>query len=839
MEDVSNKMFQLATELVCGTHSNIFLTGKAGTGKTTFLKHIKEISGKNLAVVAPTGVAAINAGGTTIHSFFQLPFSPFLPASTPASNTQTLNAHTLLGRMKLTNERRLVLRQLELLIIDEISMVRADTLDAIDLVLRHFRFRNDEPFGGVQVLMIGDMYQIPPVIKKEEWQLLSQFYKSGYFFDSRVMHQAATIHIEFTKIYRQQDERFVRLLNQVRNNKLDAEGKQLLADLYKPGVSANELDDCIILTTHNAKADSINNNRMDQLKTRSQFFAATIDGEFSDKAYPAELNLHLKIGAQVMFIKNDTEKIRRYFNGKIGKVSKFDDDKIWVQLDTDGEEIEVKKEKWDNIRYGLNNKSQEIEEDVIGSFTQYPLRLAWAVTIHKSQGLTFEKAVIDAGEAFSPGQVYVALSRCTSLDGVVLLSPIQAHRLINDDRIVQFSNQHHPEEKVQALLHIARHRYQEKLLEDLFDFTLLQKDLSKLQKFILDNAKSFQPDLVLLIDKLLNQLDNIFIVSRKFSVQRRFLYNDADYPEKNNILQARLCSASVYFSSQLESLLQEMENLKAITESRQNAKEYNELYKEVYLQIVYKKSLIQSSEKGFTVSAFNQAKKEFVAPYINVNAYALSNKDVVPTSPHPLLHQKLRKLRATICEASNLPIYLVAPAKTIDELAIHLPQDKEQLLQILGFGKTKVDKYGDRFLAVIKAYCEENNIMEAPGLNPANKKKQTKKSSSDIKPSSSSISYELFKSGLSVEAIAVERKLTKGTVYNHLIDFIESGQIEISQIVDRSKIDTIIAAIQENKDENGIGSIKNILGNDFTYTEIKAVDVHLKALENNNKSISN
>jgi hypothetical protein len=282
-----------------------------------------------------------------------------------------------------------------------------------------------------------------------------------------------------------------------------------------------------------------------------------------------------------------------------------------------------------------------------------------------------------------------------------------------------------------------------------------------------------------------------------------------------------------------------MENLNAITESRQNAKEYNELYKEVYLQIVYKKSLIQSSEKGFTVSAFNQAKKEFVAPYINVNAYALSNKEVVPTSPHPLLHQKLRKLRATICEASNLPIYLVAPAKTIDELAIHLPQDKEQLLQILGFGKTKVDKYGDRFLAVIKAYCEENNIMEAPGLNPANKKKQTKKSSSDIKPSSASISYELFKSGLSVEAIAVDRKLTKGTIYNHLIDFIESGQIEISQIVDRSKIDTIIAAIQDNRDEDGIGSIKNILGNDFTYTEIKAVDVHLKALEKNNKSISN
>jgi ATP-dependent exoDNAse (exonuclease V) alpha subunit len=378
-------MFQLATELVCGTNSNIFLTGKAGTGKTTFLKHIRDISQKNLAVVAPTGVAAINAGGTTIHSFFQLPFTPFIPAAAPPQNDDAVNAHTLLGRMRLTNERRQVLRQLELLIIDEISMVRADTLDAIDLVLRHFRFRMHEPFGGVQVLMIGDMYQIPPVIKNEERRLLEQFYKSGYFFDSRVMQHAPPVHIAFTKIYRQQDERFVQLLNQVRNNQLDDDGLALLQSLYKPGFSALDMHDRIILTTHNAKADEINGNRMAKLKTKQFFFDAEIDGEFSEKAYPAEVQLQLKVGTQVMFLKNDTEKVRRYYNGKIGTVSKIEDGKIFVHTDDLEDAIEVKKEKWDNIRYGLNNSSQQVEEDVIGSFTQYPLRLAWAVTIIKAR----------------------------------------------------------------------------------------------------------------------------------------------------------------------------------------------------------------------------------------------------------------------------------------------------------------------------------------------------------------------------------------------------------------------------------------------------------------------
>jgi lambda repressor-like predicted transcriptional regulator len=830
--DTDNKMFQLATELVCGTNSNIFLTGKAGTGKTTFLKYMKEISAKNLAVVAPTGVAAINAGGTTIHSFFQLPFTPFVPAAAPPLNNDVVNAHTLLGRMKLTNERRQVLRQLELLIIDEISMVRADTLDAIDLVLRHFRFRNYEPFGGVQVLMIGDMYQIPPVIKNEEWLLLSQFYKSGYFFDSRVMQQAQPVHIEFSKIYRQQDEHFVRLLNQVRNNSLDEEGKEMLSSRYQPGFSALQMHDRIILTTHNAKADEINGNRMSKLKSRSHLFDATIEGEFSEKAYPAEVQLQLKEGAQVMFIKNDTEKVRRYYNGKIGTVSKINNEQVLVRVDNNDDEIEVKKERWENIRYGLNKQSQQVEEDVIGSFTQYPLRLAWAVTIHKSQGLTFEKAVIDAGEAFSPGQVYVALSRCTTLDGLILLSQIPVHRLANDERIVQFSNRQHPEEQVQALLHVARHRYQEKLLEDLFDSSVLYKDLVNLQKLVLENVRFFHADLVTAVDALLNGLDALQQIAKKFSSQRKQLFVDETFPESNEDLQKRIRSAAAYFTNQLALLLQQMQNLGAVTESRQYAKEYNDLYKEVYLQIAQKKHLLQHAANGFSVAGYNTAKKNFVAPYVNVNAYATANGQQPVSSAHPILHKKLRQLRDEICESSNVPIYLVASGKTLDELTQYLPQNNEELQKISGFGKAKVDKYGSRFLELIIAYSAEHGLNSSITERPT--KRQRKEPSKEIKTPTALISFNLYKEGKTIAEVALERNLTKSTVASHLCEFIKTGEMVVTQLVEPSKIDQIITTIKESKEE-GLSPIKNKLGDGFSYIDIKAVQQHLAWL---NKEIA-
>jgi len=424
--DNDNQMFQLAADLVNQSSSNIFLTGKAGTGKTTFLRYIKENCAKQLAVVAPTGVAAINAGGVTMHSFFQLPFSPFIPevGGFNKQNEETTNKNGLLSKLRMTTEKKKILQELELLIIDEISMVRCDMLDAVDTVLRHTRRRNNERFGGVQVLFIGDMFQLPPVIKEHDWRLLKDFYSSPYFFDSLVIKEELPVYIEFDKIYRQSEEKFINVLNQLRNNQLDDDGRSLLERRFAPDFKRTKDDGYIILTTHNERARNKNETELNSLTNKSFSYRAEIGGDFPASAYPVEEQLLLKVGSQVMFIKNDTERIKRYFNGKIGIVTELENDKILVQCEDETEEIEVKKEKWENIRYTVDKKSRQLNEEVLGSFTQFPLRLAWAITIHKSQGLTFDKVIIDAGEAFAPGQVYVALSRCTTLDGIVLQSAI-------------------------------------------------------------------------------------------------------------------------------------------------------------------------------------------------------------------------------------------------------------------------------------------------------------------------------------------------------------------------------------------------------------------------------
>ncbi|MEO6356356.1 MAG: AAA family ATPase, partial [Ferruginibacter sp.] len=459
--DITNTSFQLASDFVNYTQASLFLTGKAGTGKTTFLKHIKENGVKNTVVVAPTGVAAINAGGTTIHSFFQLPFTPFIPVSTGYGASDTISdKHSLIGRLRLTNDRKEVMQKLELLIIDEISMVRCDVLDAIDTVLRHVRSQYAAPFGGVQVLLIGDMYQLPPVVKSEEWQLLAPYYKSEYFFNSHVIELQQPVYIELNKIYRQNDGAFVQVLNQVRNNEMDQESYQLLHTRYLPAFYPAREENYITLTTHNSKADTINFKALNELDGKVFSFDATVEGEFYEKAFPADVNLKLKVGTQVMFLKNDIEKVRRYFNGKIGVVEKIEDDKIFVQCRDEPTPIEVKKEKWKNIRYSLDKTTNQIEENEIGSFTQFPLRLAWAITIHKSQGLTFEKAIIDAGEAFAPGQVYVALSRCTTLAGMILHSRINNHSLRNDRRISEFASAQRTSARQLQLLQQAKHLFQ-------------------------------------------------------------------------------------------------------------------------------------------------------------------------------------------------------------------------------------------------------------------------------------------------------------------------------------------------------------------------------------------
>ncbi len=471
--DKTNKHFELAVQFVNQTGQHIFLTGKAGTGKTTFLKYIRETTHKNMAVVAPTGVAAINAGGTTIHSLFQLPFGSFLPLNSTLSDSLSgnfYNKSTLLGHLRLSNEKRSLIQALDLLIIDEVSMVRADVLDAIDTVLRHVRRKYNVPFGGVQMLYIGDLSQLPPVVRDHEWKVMKNYYRSQFFFDAQVLLHFPPLYLELKKIYRQSDADFIQVLNNIRNNQVQERDLELLHQYYKPDFKPEKNGEYITLTTHNAKADIINQKELLKLKTPIHNFYAQIDGDFNENAYPAESQLQLKEGAQIMFIKNDKGEERRYYNGKIGTIKKIKGEEIFVIFPEEEGELKVEKETWKNIKYNYNKEEDQVYEEEIGSFVQYPVRLAWAITIHKSQGLTFKKAIIDAGASFAAGQVYVALSRLTSLDGLVLYSKINKGAISTDELANEFSSNELAEHTLEQRLKDHQKEYMHNLLLDVFNW---------------------------------------------------------------------------------------------------------------------------------------------------------------------------------------------------------------------------------------------------------------------------------------------------------------------------------------------------------------------------------
>jgi len=547
--DDHNPIFKIASDFINHTDRSVFLTGKAGSGKTTFLKHIITQTKKNAVVVAPTGVAAINAGGVTMHSFFQLPFGPYLPGTQKRFNgVEVSDSYSLLKNIRFSADKRELLRELELLIIDEVSMVRCDMLDAMDAILRYFRKSPDKAFGGVQVLYIGDLFQLPPVAKNEEWEILKDYYESPFFFHSQAVLNSPPLYIELKKIYRQSDERFIELLNRVRNNQVLEDDLKLLNgkldDQFIPSPSENY----ITLCTHNYKADSVNTSELKKLKGTLHRYRGNITGEFSDKALPTEIELQLKEGAQVIFIKNDSDPQKRFFNGKIALVKSLSEDEIKVSFPDTGQELKIEKETWRNIRYAYDREKEAVEEEEIGSFSQFPIRLAWAITIHKSQGLTFQKAILDAGSSFAAGQVYVALSRCTSLEGVVLHSRILAESISTDQRVIEFARKENDAEELEHLLRFEQQKFWAEQLLQLFDF---KKPIAVLENFLEELPGKKLPDsksAVNLGNLLLTKVKEKQEVARKFRPELNQLLNNLAQ-SGTTLMEERVKKAIVYFSS--------------------------------------------------------------------------------------------------------------------------------------------------------------------------------------------------------------------------------------------------------------------------------------------------
>ncbi|NOX32767.1 MAG: AAA family ATPase, partial [Deltaproteobacteria bacterium] len=598
---LTNPELQLAQDFVRHTNCNIFLTGKAGTGKTTFLRNLNKNMAKRLIITAPTGVAAINAGGVTLHSFFQLPFGPFVPGS----DAYERGRHR---QFRFSKEKRMIIKSLDLLVIDEISMVRADLLDAVDAVLRRHR-RNNLPFGGVQLLMIGDLYQLPPVVKNDEWQILRQYYESVYFFSSNALDNSQLVTIELRHIYRQSDVNFINLLNRVRDNQLD---KATLTELnlrclknFIPGKDQGY----ITLTTHNNSAESMNQARLQALPGKGHCFKAEVSGDFPDHIYPTPASLQLKEGAQVMFLRNDSSDEKLYYNGKIGKISKVSDKTIRVICPGDPQEIVVEPVKWENIKYSVNKEDKEIQEEIIGQFKQYPLKLAWAITIHKSQGLTFDRAIIDAKKAFAHGQVYVALSRCKTLEGIVLSSPVSPCGVQTDKEILRFNKNAGQNPPSKERLHAARITFQQQMLLECFDFKTLRSHLNYLARLLLWNAGVVKVSGISDIKKLEKAaLENIFTISEKFKLQLDAIFQKRCLPESDALVLERITKASAWFQEKFTAIFGEsFQTLHIETDNAELRKKIGRALDNLKKEIAVKVSGVQSCEKGFSPSKYLRA----------------------------------------------------------------------------------------------------------------------------------------------------------------------------------------------------------------------------------------
>ena len=705
-------LFELAEKYISETGISVFLTGRAGTGKTTFLKYIVENTPKRCVVLAPTGVAAINAGGVTIHSFFQLPLCPYLPdVKELVTEYQMPEAHRQLRKEKVK-----IIRTLDLLIIDEISMVRADLMDSVDAVMRRYR-RNDLPFGGVQVLMIGDAHQLPPVVTEQDEPWLKKVYKSPFFFHSKVMQRLRYVTIELETVYRQSDTTFLDILNNIRGGVMDNSTYRLLNSRLDPRFNpddsfASKNQRWIRLTTHNRQADTINQEKMNALKTRLYTFYAEIEGNFPENTLPAEKTLQLKEGAQVMFLRNDSRE-GRYYNGMIATVTELDYDGITV-TDENGDEINVPLEKWENIQYEIDKETKEITPVVEGTFTQYPLRAAWAVTIHKSQGLTFDHVIIDAASAFSFGQVYVALSRCRTLEGIVLSSPISQSCLFNNSDVSGFHDEFMPVSEMERGLQEAREAYFMNILNECFSFSELVRLVGWTGGIFNNHLKNTYPEQTEKLENNRKRVRDLEDIAEKFRRElERIGCSDREH------LDERVLKAAGYFMPLLAECAAEVIPILSVSVDNNEVKKTladasGELIPELSFRIQTMKKILES---GFSIESFlkirndimlstpselkKKQKKESKTAVEKEQKSKPDISQIYSNNRHPELIEPLTEWRTEQYLSQNIRAYWVLTQRTLLEIADTCPSSKEELLAVNGFGPAKWKQYGKEILALV------------------------------------------------------------------------------------------------------------------------------------------
>lgn len=813
----TNSQLELAYRVIRETNSNLFLTGKAGTGKTTFLKRLKEESPKRMVVVAPTGVAAINAGGVTIHSFFQIPFGPYLPGQKSLSKEVS----------KLRKEKLNIMRTLDLLVIDEISMVRADLLDCVDDVLRRVR-RSSSPFGGVQLLMIGDTQQLTPVVKDDEWAMLHEVYDTPYFFSSRALRGTNFACVELKQVFRQEDEAFVALLNKIRDNQVDDKTLAELNKRYLPHFNPDDSEGYIRLTTHNATAQRLNESKLSALKTKPHTFKARIEGTFPEYAYPTDAELVLKENAQVMFIKNDSSPEKRYYNGKVGVVKNIDGEDIVVEDRRTGDLITVGRESWENVRYELNKETNEIEEKVDGLFEQYPLKTAWAITIHKSQGLTFERAIIDAAASFSHGQVYVALSRCKRLEGMVLSSPISLASIRHDSRVDMFNQEAETRVPDNDSLKTMHRDYFAQLAEEQFTFNPISIPLHSLQRLMAESFSKLYPAVLSSVDGAVPELESkVTSVAVRFVAQVRVMAAESSDVDHDERIKERTQKAAAYFLRECETILSPvLSSLASVqTDNKELAKHFNDLLTAMQEGYDGKVATLQACSEGFVLKRYLKTKCDaLLERKSSQTEKAQKNLPLMDDVMHPELYEELRKWRKMVSDEEALPAYMVLSQNALIGIANFLPMNEEELLMVRGVGKQKVRAYGEEIISLVQASVDQYGYQRSSLLDEiaTNTSASTKKASKKKRMvgETFAITLNLFRQGKTVKEISEERGLVESTIESHLLYCVVHDELDAEEVCPPERLKEVRSFVRNHPDM-GVGDLRKECGEKYTWAEIR------------------